>query len=168
MSKKNKGLIDFLYQASDLLENWSLTIGGILFIVAVINVVFSVFTRYFLGTSFIWTAELSRYTIVFFVMIVANATLKSGGHMKVEIAYKYFSDFWNNVFKWIRRFISVLVYVLMTYKGFIAAWGAWDKTTIGLGIPRAIPLLSVPIGMLLLLIQYLLMQITEEMSANSR
>jgi len=168
MSKKNKGLIDFLYQASDLLEKWSLTIGGILFIVAVVNVVFSVFTRYFLNTSYIWTEELSRFTIVFFVMIVANATLKSGGHMKVEIGYKYFSDFWNKVFKWIRRIISVLVYVLMTYKGFVAAWGAWNKSTIGLGIPRAIPLLSVPIGMLLLLIQYLLMQITEEMSASNR
>ena len=159
--EKNGSLIDILYQASNKLEKISLFLAGIFFVTTVSVVIFAVISRYFFGTSYIWTDELARFSLIYLVMIVANAALKSEDHMKIEFAQKRFSDQINNIFRWIRIIISVVVYILMTYKGLLYAWDAWDKTTIGLGIPRAIPLLAIPIGMLLLLMQYILMQIIE-------
>ncbi|MFN2362676.1 MAG: TRAP transporter small permease [Halarsenatibacteraceae bacterium] len=161
-SNKNNGLVAFCYQASNLLEKFSLGLAGLIFMVTVSNVIFAVFTRYLLETSYIWTDELARYTLIYFVMIASNAALKNGDHMTINIAHKYFPDLLNTIFKWLRRVICITVYFFLTIKGFEIAWNAWNTTTLGLNIPRAIPLLSIPIGMLLMLIQYLLMQILAE------
>lgn len=158
----NNGLIAFCYQASNLLEKFSLNLAGLVFIVTVSNVIFAVFTRYLFQTSYIWTDELARYTLIYFVMLASNAALKNGDHMTIDIAHKFFPDFLNTIFKWLRRVICITVYFFLTIKGFGIAWNAWNTTTLGLNIPRAIPLLSIPIGMVLMLIQYILMQIIEE------
>lgn len=159
---KENSLIAFCYQASNLLEKFSLGLAGLIFMITVSNVIFAVFTRYLFRTSFIWTDELARYTLIYFVMLAANAALKNGDHMTINVAYKYFPDFLNEIFKWLKRAICITVYFFLTIKGFEIAWAARNTTTLGLNIPRALPLLSIPIGMLLMLIQYLLMQIIEE------
>lgn len=161
---KDNRLVAFCYQASNLLEKFSLGLAGLIFVVTVSNVIFSVFTRYLLETSYIWTDELARYTLIYFVMIAANAALKNGDHMTINIAYKYFPDFLNEIFKWLRRAICITVYFFLTITGFEIAWAAWNTTTLGLNIPRAVPLLSIPIGMLLMLIQYILIEIIEEIT----
>lgn len=161
-SHKYNGLVAFCYQASNLLEKFSLGLAGLIFMVTVSNVIFSVFTRYLFRTSYIWTDELARYTLIYFVMIASNAALKNGDHMTIDIAHKFFPDLLNTIFKWLRRAICITVYFFLTVKGFEIAWSAWNTTTLGLNIPRAIPLLSIPIGMSLMLIQYILMQILEE------
>lgn len=164
---KDNGLIAFCYRASNLLEKVSLGLAGIIFMITVSNVIFSVFTRYVFRTSYIWTDELARYSLIYFVMFAANAALKNGDHMTIDIAHKYFPDFLNMIFKWLRRAISITVYLFLTVEGFKLAWNAWSTTTLGLNIPRAIPLLSIPIGMLLMLIQYLLIQIIEEKTGTA-
>lgn len=160
-NKGDKSLIDLIYQASHILNIASLVIAGLLFIMTVLTVIFAVFSRYFWNTSFIWTDELARYSLIYFVLIAANAALKSDDHMKIDIAEKYFPDKINIVFKWVRRIIIVIVISMMISKGYEIAVDAWHKRTLGLGISRGIPLLSIPVGMTLFLIQYVLLQIIE-------
>jgi TRAP-type transport system small permease protein len=47
----------------------------------------------------------------------------------------------------------------MTYLGINYVNNAWRFRTLALGIPKAIPLMSIPIGMGLFMVQYILVEV---------
>ena len=145
--------------ASECLERASLVVAGAFLVLNVALILLAVVTRYVLRSSLMWTEELARYCLIYAVMIGAGAALRKGDHMAIEFVERRLPAPVATAVTWVKRTLSLSVFALMTYRGWLLASKAWGTRTLGLGIPRAVPLLSVPIGMSLLLVQYVLIQI---------
>ena len=128
----------------------TLTLAGALLSINVVAILFGVFARYVAGGAPIWTDELSRFLIIATVMLAAGGVWSEGGHMRVGLLEKLLPAT-------LARLLNVYQWLLTLL---IAAGGAWVSyryalsvsafTTSGLGISRTVPLLSLPIGFLLL------------------
>jgi TRAP-type C4-dicarboxylate transport system permease small subunit len=163
--KHSKDLTDFASFCDGLslaIARVSTWCAGALLVVNVMDMLFGVASRYLFQSSPVWTEELARYTLVWMVMMAANAALRYGEHMKIDMLLGFFPDAVNLVLKWIRRFVFVFITGFMTYWGVIYSFKIANFTTMGLGISKAIPMAAIPVGMGLLMIQYMLMQCVTE------
>lgn len=150
----------------DRVINWLECVGiitaGTLFLLNVLNVVVAVFSRYVLHSSFIWTAELSRFLMVWMVLIAAAPALRRGEHMKIDLLLEYFPPKLNKVLAVIRHILIIGTALFMTVWGFTYANSLWKITTLGLKVPKPVPLFAVPAGMLLFLLMYLLLRLARK------
>ena len=165
MSKKKPNI--WLDKAINGLGNVSNVTAGILFILNVVNVGSAVFARYILRSSFIWTAELSQLFMVSMVLIGAAVTLKENEHMRIDLLLKYLSPRVNKVVTIIRISIIIIISLWMTVISFKYANSLWMLKTLGLHIPKAIPLFTVPIGIGMFLIMYILLRIAKKTETRS-
>ncbi|MFP3976465.1 TRAP transporter small permease [uncultured Marinobacter sp.] len=128
----------------------TLTLAGALLSLNVAAILFGVFARYIAGGAPIWTDELSRFLIIGTVMLGAGAVWAEGGHMRVGLLEKLLPAP-------IARVLVVYQWLLTLFVALGAAWASYRYalsvnmfTTSGLGISRTIPLMSLPLGFLLL------------------
>lgn len=165
MNKKNLSI--WLDKAIDGLGHASNIIAGILFLLNVVNIGTAVFTRYVLRSSFIWTAELSQLFMVSMVLIGAAVTLKENEHMKIDLLLKYIPPRINKVVSIVRYSVIIIISLSMTVISFRYANSLWIMKTIGLHIPKAIPLFITPIGIGMFLIMYILLRIAKKPESRS-
>lgn len=149
------------------LEHISTIIAGMLFLLNIVNIVAAVFTRYVMRNSFIWTAELSRFMMVWMVLIGAAAALKKDEHMKIVLLLKYLPGPLRKAVDILRHSIIIFVSLFMTIKGFSYGNSLWKIRTLGLGVPKSIPLFAVSLGMGLFLFMYVLLRITGKQESRS-
>lgn len=154
-------------RAIDVVERVGILIAGTLFVLNVINVVVAVFTRYVLFSSFIWTAELSRFFMVGMVLIAAAPTQRRGEHMRIDLLLKYFSPAVNRFLAMVRHSVIIITAIFMTVWGFTYANSLWNITTLGLKLPKSIPLFAVPAGMGLFLLMYVLLRLAGKPELHS-
>lgn len=134
----------------------ALSVSSVLLVTDLILLTYGVLARYFLGSSPIWMAELSRFLIIGTALIAAGAVWVEGLHMRVGIVERI-----------VPRPIAVTLHLyqwLLTLA--LAAFGAWVSwhyawsvnafQTMGLGISRTVPLLALPAGFALLFIHAVL------------
>lgn len=128
----------------------TLTLAGTLLALNVAAILFGVFSRYIAGGAPIWTDELSRFLIIATVMLAAGAVWAEGGHMRVGLLEKLLpAPFARllNVYQWL---LTLLIAVGGAWASYRYALSVNMFTTSGLGISRTVPLLSLPVGFLLL------------------
>lgn len=129
-----------------------------MFCVNVGDIIMGVFARYFFSSSPVWTEELARYCLIWMVMMAANPALKRSEHMKIDMLVNRFPGRGQILCRWTGHLIFLGITFFMTCYGYLYALKMSQFTTMGLGIPKTVPLMAVPVGMALLFIQYLLMQ----------
>lgn len=144
---------------SRIIERLSIWSAGALLLINVGDIVVNIFNRYVLKSSFIWTEELARYTLIWLVMLAANAALYTDEHMKIELLEKYFPEAVRKILVWVKRTLILFILGFMSWQGYFYAVKAWKFKTLAMGIPKTLPLLAIPVGMFLLLLQYLLLEI---------
>ena len=128
----------------------TLTLAGALLSLNVAAILFGVFARYLSGGAPIWTDELSRFLIIATVMLAAGAVWSEGGHMRVGLLEKLLpAPFARllHVYQWL---LTLLIAVGGAWMSYRYALSVNMFTTSGLGVSRTVPLLSLPIGFLLL------------------
>lgn len=130
----------------DLTSRTLLLIAASAFVINVCVLLYGVIARYILGHSPIWMDELSRYLIIGTVMLAAGPAWLLNKHMKVSFIDSILSDRALTILKLYRWLITVGLC------GYIA-WISWNYAfsvsrfmTMGLGISKTIPLLSLPVG----------------------
>lgn len=129
-----------------------LLIATSMFVVNVCVLLYGIVARYVIGHSPIWMDELSRYLIIATVLLaVAPAWLKNQ-HMRVDFIEHILPLQLLNLLKIYSWLLTI------SLSGYIA-WTSWHYAfsvsrfmTIGLGISKTIPLLSIPIGFACLLL----------------
>ncbi len=133
-----------------------LNLATLLLLLDLVLLIYGVFARYLLGSSPIWMDELARYLIIGAVMLALGAVWMEGGHMRVNLLEQ--------------RLPPRLAQALRLYQWLLAlaffAFAAWVSTryalnagrfrSLGLGISRTWPLLSLPLGFGLLTLMLLL------------
>ncbi|MGB4027870.1 MAG: TRAP transporter small permease [Acetomicrobium sp.] len=120
------------------------------------DILIGVFSRYFFHTSFIWTEELARYSLIWMVMVGASCAHVRGDMMAIDFVMPKFPLFLQRLCSMLRVIIGIVVLGLMIYLGTVNALGNWKVRTMGMGIPKTIPLLSLPVGLGVLFIEFVL------------
>ena len=125
-----------------------LTLGLSALLVAWVSilVLYGVGTRYLLGASPIWFAELTRYSIIASAMIGAGAVWIEGGHMRVGVLEA-------RVPEAAKRAIVLYQWVLTVGLTGVMAWFSYQYVgqvgffqTQGLQVSRSWPVSVLPVG----------------------
>ena len=78
----------------------------IIFALLVLDVLFQVFSRYMLGTSFTWTEEFARFALIWMTVLGAAYLNAKREHLSMDFLYQKFS-------KANQRKVSILIEVLI-------------------------------------------------------
>ena len=113
--------------------------------------------RYFLKASTVWQTEFVIYSIVASTFIGAPYVLLHRGHVNVDLVAIYTRGRVRFALALAGAILSLLLCLVLTWAGghyLFEAWrGGWHTETVW-ALPLWIPLLSMPIGMGLLALQF--------------
>ena len=150
------------------MERLSAVVAGFLLLVNVGDIVLGIFFRYVMKSSIIWTEEVARYSLVWLVMLGAAGAQAKGDHMSIDFLAPRFPRWLKKVSYIARMGIQAVVLILLIWLGSKNVAGTWTMKTMALGIPKAIPLMAVPIGMSMLLMQLLLQELHRPSDGGDR
>lgn len=146
----------FCEKASDILERFCLIGAGALLVVNLLDVMLGVFGRFYRPPM--WTTDLARITLVWVVMLAAAPALKHGEHMAIRIIVDRLPKTPQTIIAVLRRLAFAGILLFMVVYGYNYAQKLSLFTIMTLGIKKSIPLMSIPVGMGLMLLQYALQQ----------
>lgn len=146
----------YCQKASDTLERLCLVGAGALLLVNLAAVMLGVFSRFYRAP--VWTTDLAKVTLVWMVMLAAAPALKRGEHMAIHILVDKLSPNARRLAVAFRTVMFIGILGLMIWLGGAYAYKMRLFTIMTLGIKKTIPLMAVPVGMALMLIEYSLQQ----------
>ncbi|MEZ6853477.1 TRAP transporter small permease [Halodesulfovibrio aestuarii] len=141
---------------SNKLERLCLFGAGALLLINLATVILGVFSRFYRPP--IWTTDLAKITLVWMVMLAAAPALKHGEHMAITILVNRLPPSSKRIVTLLRTLCFFCILLLMIWLGFNYAYKLRLFTIMTLGIKKSLPLLAVPVGMSLMLLEYLLQQ----------
>jgi C4-dicarboxylate transporter DctQ subunit len=123
-----------------------LTVGGLLLLLAIGTTV-QVFTRYFLGLTFDWFDEGSRYLVVFATFAGAGMAVKYGAHFSMEAVTQYSPPRVSACMRTLANVISAAVMLIIAWYGWeqTALLARYGMTTASLGMPMWVAYLPIPV-----------------------
>ena len=146
----------FCKRASDNLELLCLVGAGALLVIKLLDVMLGVFGRFYRPPM--WTTDVAKISLVWMVMLASVSALKRGEHMVIHIIVDRLPMAPRRCVIFMRRVIFFAILIFMTYYGYQYAQKLRMFTIMTLGIKKNIPLMSIPVGMGLMLVQYTLQQ----------
>lgn len=144
-----KKLIRMLSQLSEML-------AGLLVTTNLAILIYGVGARYIAGHSPFWMDELSRFLIIGTVLIAAGVVWVRNDHMRINILEKKLPKNWAAALKIYQWLLTVIISAAFVWFSWHYAFSVGRFTTMGLGISRTWPMLTMPIGFSLLLLFALL------------
>lgn len=160
MSKrKDLIFITICEKISDIIKRLSLFLAGAFLLINIGIIIMSVFLRYFFRYSPIWTEEVSMFALIWSIVFGAVVAFSYGEHVSITIVEKFIPEITGKIMRCFRHIFIVGILGFMVYVGVNYVSSAWKFRTLALDIPKAIPLMSIPIGMGLMLLQYILLEI---------
>ena len=153
-----RGGLAFLEKFSRLVEWTSAVLAGGLLIINIVDIVMGIVFRYVLKNSVICTEEVARYSLVWLVMLGAAGALAKGDHMAIDFLVPKFPGWLKKTSEVLRLGIQLVVLFVLIWYGAMNVRGTWHMKTMALGIPKAIVLMAVPLGMSILLLQLVILE----------
>ncbi len=144
--------IKILERINKFIVMLSAATGCILLIINIIDIMIGVAARQTGYTSIVWTEEAARFALVWFVLIGASAAFYEGDNMSIDFITKRLSPRVQAFLKFIAVIIETIVLFILIFYGIQNVNGGWTMKTMALQIPRAVPLMAVPVGAGMLLI----------------
>lgn len=139
---------------SKVLFNFS----SLLLLFMTLSVTIDVLLRYLLSKPTIWVNEVSGYLLVCIIFFGASYTLRTGGHVKVDLLYEKASLKTRHILTIIAHLFTLGYVTVLSVKGsqmvFLSFSNNWHASTL-LGTPLFIPQLAVPLGGFVLALQIL-------------
>lgn len=122
-------------------------ISCIFLLVNIADILLGVIARQTGISSIVWTEELARISLVWCVLMGASAAFYEGDNMSIDFAVKVLPERARKFCGVISFMIECIVLGVFIYYGIQNVSGGWTMRTMALHIPRAVPLMAVPIGM---------------------
>jgi len=126
----------FFNKVSRFLELFLIAIFGLL----VLDVLFQVFSRYILNTSFTWTEELARFSLIWMTILGAAYLNGKRAHLSMDFLYQKFSS--TN-----KRKASILIEILIfLFALFVMVIGGFNLVYTTLHLEQLSGTLRIPLG----------------------
>lgn len=146
----------FCERLSRLVERASIWLGGFLLMLNISDIVMGVTLRSLAGAAPIWTEELARFSMVWMVLIGAAAAFSNGDQMSIDFVVMKLPPRVQMLCRFFSVCVQTVVLGALIWLGTRNVMGSWKMKTMALGVPKAVPLMAVPIGMGLFLAALLL------------
>ncbi len=125
---------------------------------AIIVVTQMVVIRYFLKASTVWQTEFVIYALVAMTFLASPYVLLEKGHVNVDLVVTAVSRTWGQILQTLAGMIGIIFAAMLAWSGwtyFEEAWSyGWTTDTVW-ALPLWIPLLPLPLGIGLLVLQYI-------------
>ena len=144
--------MDFLERLSRWVGLLSLWFGGVLLLINIGDIVMGVVLRYFYHAAPIWTEELARFSLVWMALIGAAAASLNGDQMSIDFVANALPPRGRTFCRLLSAAVQAAVLGVMVWFGAQNVMGGWRMKTMALGVPKAVPLMAVPLGMAMLMI----------------
>lgn len=135
-------------------------LSGIALIVATLVTTHGVFVRYVLRESTIWQTETTIYLMMFVTFVGAAYGLKHHAHVGVDLLVERVDGRARLVWKLITSVLClavVLVVLWLSYQMWYTAWQAGHRSATAWRAPLSVAYAILPVGMLLVALQYVAM-----------
>ena len=134
------------------------TVASIMIVVAALVVCQMVFMRYVMGTSTIWQTEFVTFMLLGATLLASPYVLHERGHVNVDLLPMLLGPRGKLALALISNFIAFAFIVIVAYTGFML-WLEYFETgwrSESVWRPRLwIPMTFLPLGMILLALQYI-------------
>lgn len=134
----------------------SLALAAILLATVCLSIFTNVLCRYIFKVGLMWVEQYARYAIIWSVFLASNVLIYTDGLMRVDFIDKYLPE----AFKYVREIVYTALFVVIL---FVLCWQGWlqAKQFVGvslMGIPvdKFYVYLCIPVGAVLMMLQYLL------------
>jgi TRAP-type C4-dicarboxylate transport system permease small subunit len=112
----------------------------VIFALLVLDVLFQVFSRYILGTSFTWTEEFARFSLIWLTILGAAYLNGKREHLSMDFLYQKFSE--SN-----KRKASILIEVLIfLFALIVMVIGGFNLVYTTLHLEQLSGTLRIPLG----------------------
>jgi len=149
--KKSRGIVGPLNKGFGIIGQ-----VGMVFMVA--SITYDVIMRYVFVAPTHWALEVNTFLLAFLCVIPAGDVLRVGSQIRITFLYDRLTPAVKARLDILRAAAGLFFCSIMIWKGWDMAWKAWlhnDRMSTSLGTPMVIPYLFLPIGFLLLALQYL-------------
>ncbi len=150
--RKREGWIDRVSYRADRVARF---LVALMMAVMSAIVLFGVFNRFIFKIPISWTEEIAKYLLIWISMIGSAVAVRIGGHVGVGLIVTKLKEKPRTVIVWINQLAIVGFVVVLIYLGTkvsIKELHTFGYTT---RIPMFWPLLAIPVGCLMILIQLL-------------
>lgn len=135
-------------------------VAGILFMTMALIVSYNVLMRYFLGKPPVWAIETTEYILVYATFFAAAWILRKDGHVKIDILVICLSPRTQHILRIVVAILGMGVCGLLAWYGIKATYSLYVRDVIMMGmipISKWILIGSIPLGIILTLLQFILM-----------
>jgi TRAP-type C4-dicarboxylate transport system permease small subunit len=132
-------------------------IAGVVLVLIVAAVCYSVFMRFLFTQTTIWIMQTTEYGLLWIVFLVTAWLLREGGHISNDIIYSRLSDKSKEFLDSIMFTVGGLASAVMTYFGTLYTIECIEHNVTdvrAVTVPKALIFFIIPLGSLLLTIQF--------------
>lgn len=152
--KTMKKIFDLFDKTMDIM---TFLAGGILIFI-MLSVGLEVIARTFLDRPQMWVTEITECMLLYITFLASAWLLREEGHVKVDIILSRLGSKTKAFLDIISSVLGMFVSIVLTVYGFQVAWDCYQRhlyTPTAMEIPVAAIIIIIPIGSLMLSLQFL-------------
>lgn len=142
----------------DKTMNISTFLAGAILVFIMLSVGLEVIMRTFLDRPQMWVTEITECMLLYITFLASAWLLREEGHVKVDIVLSLLSAKTKAFLDIISSILGMFVSIVLTVYGFQVTWYCYQKhlyTPTAMEIPIAAIIIIIPIGSLMLSLQFL-------------
>jgi C4-dicarboxylate transporter DctQ subunit len=133
-------------------------LASILLVFIMLSVCIEVVSRYFFGSPTVWVVEISEMSLLYLTFLAAAFVLKRQAHVKIDLLLNRLNPRIQAMLGIVISIIGAICFLFIVWYGAQVTWdnflrGTYRSTV--LEVPNAAVLFIIPLGSLLLVIQFL-------------
>ena len=133
-----------------IIDKFDVIVGMIAMLLMIVIVFFQVFSRYILGVSLQWSEEVSRYLMLFIVLLGLGMGTQENKHLGVDAFTSLLPIKIRKYVNYFTIFVTIVIYACFFYYSFTTVTRIAKTTQVspGAGIPMGIVYSVFPFGFL--------------------
>lgn len=137
-------------------------------VMLVVVVTAAVIVRYFglFGGSLHWASELSRFTIIWVVMLGSVIAFDRGAHVAIGLFQESLPPLLRRVVQALAYTLSLVFLATLAWTGYALAFATMRQLSPALGLPIGYVYLAIPVGATLMTAQAVLFALAPELRAS--
>ena len=126
-------------------------------LIASLLVFVQVVLRYMFNISLVWSEEVARYVIIWFILVGSSIAVREKAHATVDAVVILLPPVGKRIFSILANLTGIIFCVILIWSGSITVSTVieYGNVTPAVGIPMAIPYLAIPVGGALMLFRFI-------------